>query len=75
MEKQYVVWVFIGILIVFFAIPLGELYGGVYLQISGGMETERLLVLTHSAVNSFQIIGGIISILSGIAYICKKNDK
>ena len=70
MKKCYIVGVVIGLLILFFSVPLGELYGGIYLLLSGGMESERYIMLSQSAITSIQIIGGIVSALCGIANIC-----
>ena len=43
------------------------------MSIVGGMETESFMMLTQSAIVSFQIIGGVIVALCGVAHIFKSD--
>ena len=73
MKKFYSIGMIVGIIILFLAVPLGDLYGNFYLSIDGGMETESFMMLTQSAIVSFQIIGGVIVALCGVAHIFKSD--
>ena len=72
MKKFYSIGMIVGIIILFLAVPLGDLYGNFYLSIVGGME-ESFMMLTQSAIVSFQIIGGVIVALCGVAHIFKSD--
>lgn len=63
-----------GVMILFLAVPLGDLYGHFYLSLVGSMETERFTTLSQSAVVSFQVMGGVLMALCGMAHILR-DDK
>lgn len=69
MKKGYIVGILAGFVLLLLAMPLGELYGTAYISIGNGMATEQYIMLMERAIISFQIIGGLISGLSGIAFI------
>ncbi|MCM1092062.1 MAG: hypothetical protein NC092_08725 [Butyrivibrio sp.] len=71
MKKMYIAGVVVGLIIVLFSVPLGEQYGAIFLRLCEGMETERFLLLSEQAISSFQIIGGIVSLLAGIGCLFK----
>ena len=73
MKKIYNMGIVVGIIVLFLAIPAGDLYGNFYLSIVGGMETERFTMLVQSAIISFQVIGGVIFTLCGVARIFKSD--
>jgi len=52
--------------------PLGELYGKAYITIGNRMAVDQYTMLMERAIVSFQLVGGLISALSGLAYIFKK---
>ncbi len=72
MNKIYIFGVIAGFLLVILAMPLGELYGLTYITIGNGMAVEQYTMLMERAIVSFQLMGGLISALSGLAYIFKK---
>lgn len=69
MSKKYIIGVLVGFLLVILAMPLGELYGNAYITIGNGMAVERYTMLLERAIVSFQLVGGVISALSGLALI------
>ena len=69
MNKKFIVGIFVGFLLVLLAMPLGELYGKTYITIGNGMAVEQYTMLMERAIVSFQIVGGMISMLSGLAFI------
>ena len=69
MKNKYIVGIIIGFLVIFFAVPMGFSYGDSILQLSGSMNTNSFMIMQEKFVTSFQIIGGMISGLSGIAWI------
>ena len=69
MNKKFIVGVLVGFLLVILAMPLGELYGKAYITIGNGMAVEQYTMLLERAVVSFQIVGGMLSMLSGLAFI------
>lgn len=75
MKKPSIRGIIAGIIILLLAVPLGDWYGFIYLMFSGDMHTERYIMLCQSAVTSFQIIGGIVAVLSGMAAIFVTHDK
>ena len=72
-KKIYDVGIVVGIIVLFLAIPAGDLYGNFYLSIVGGMDTERFTMLGQSAIISFQVIGGVIFALCGVARTFKSD--
>ena len=71
-NKKYIFGVIVGFLLVMLAMPLGELYGKAYITIGNGMAVDRYTMLMERAIVSFQLVGGLVSALSGLAYIFKK---
>lgn len=69
MNKKYIVGIASGILLLIFAMPLGELYVNAYITIGSGILTEQYTMMMERAIISFQIIGGLVSGLSGLAGI------
>ena len=69
MKRNCIAGTIVGILLLFFSVPLGELYGGAYCLFSGIMEQERYIMLSQSAITGIQMIGGIIALICGMAYI------
>ncbi|MBQ9717181.1 MAG: hypothetical protein IJV76_04245 [Clostridia bacterium] len=69
MNKNYIIGILAGFLLVIFAMPLGDLYGQAYITIGNGMPTEQYTMLMERAIGSFQIVGGRTSTLSGLALI------
>lgn len=49
-----------------------ELYGKAYITIGNRMAVGQYTMLMERAIVSFQLVGGLISALSGLAYIFKK---
>lgn len=74
MKTRYVAGIAVGIVILLLSVPLGDWYGSIYLILCGGMETERYLMLTQSAIHGFQMIGALVGLLSGIAGIFGKDE-
>lgn len=75
MNKKYIIGIAAGVLLLILAIPLGELYGKAYITIGNGMAVEQYIMLMKRAIVSFQIVGGLISGLSGLAGIFSKKIK
>jgi len=75
MNKKYIIGIATGVLLLILAIPLGELYGKAYITIGNGMAVEQYIMLMKRAIVSFQIVGGLISGLSGLAGIFSKKIK
>ncbi|MCM1543618.1 MAG: hypothetical protein NC121_20530 [Blautia sp.] len=73
MRKWYLTVVAVGLIIILLSMPLGEWYGNIYLRLSEGMYVEQIIMLKKAAITSFQIIGGIISLLSGVGYFFKQD--
>ncbi|MCM1136377.1 MAG: hypothetical protein NC400_12485 [Clostridium sp.] len=71
MRKWYLAAAAVGLIIILLSVPLGEWYGNIYLRLSEGMEMERYIMIQKAAITSFQIIGGIISLLSGVGYFLR----
>ena len=69
MNKKFIIGVLGGLLLVILAMPLGELYGKAYITIGNGMAVEQYTMLLERTIVSFQIVGGMISMLSGLAFI------
>lgn len=69
MNKTFIIGVLVGFLLVILEMPLGGLYGKAYITIGNGMAVEQYAMLLERAIISFQIVGGIISVLSGLAFI------
>ena len=69
MNNKYYIGMLIGFVVLILAMPLGELYGNVYIQIGSGMITEQYVMLMERAIVSFQIAGALIAALSGLALI------
>lgn len=69
MKNKYIVGIIIGFLVIFFAVPMGFSCGDSILQLSGSMNTNSFMIMQEKFITSFQIIGGMISGLSGIAWI------
>lgn len=70
MNKKYIVGFLIGILILLFAMPLGELYGA-YIKPDTILVAEEYNMLKERAIISIQIIGTIVTTLSGIGITFK----
>ena len=70
MNKKYIFGFLIGILILLFAMPLGELYGA-YIMPDTILVAEEYNMLKERAIISIQIIGTIITTLSGIGITFK----
>ncbi len=75
MNKKYIIGIATGVLLLILAIPLGELYGKAYITIGNGMAVEQYIMLMKRVIVSFQIVGGLISGLSGLAGIFSKKIK
>jgi hypothetical protein len=58
-----------GFALLLLAMPLGQKYADIYLNIVTVMDMEKYVVLMERAIGSFKIIGVLISALSGLAYI------
>ena len=69
MNKKYIVGFVFGFLLLIFAMPLGELYGKAYITIGSGMAVEQYIMLMERAIVSFQIVGGVMLSLFGLALI------
>lgn len=69
MGKKYIIGILLGFLLIILAMPLGELYGNAYITIGNGMAVEQYTMLQERAIVSFQIVGGVVSALSGLALI------
>ena len=69
MKKGYLIGIFTGFVLLLLAMPLGELYGKIFTDIGTGMVAEQYTMLMKQVIISFQIIGTLISTLSGLAYV------
>ena len=69
MSKKYIIGILVGFLLLILAMPLGELYGKAYITIGSGMAVEQYTMLMERAIVSFQIVGGVLSSLSGLALL------
>ena len=58
-----------GFALLLLAMPLDQKYADIYFNIVTVMDMEKYVVLMERAIGSFQIIGVLISALSGLAYI------
>ena len=72
MNMKYGLGIAAGFLLILLAMPLGELYGKAYITIGSGMPTDQYIMLMERAIVSFQLVGGLISAISGLAFIFKE---
>lgn len=73
MAKINCVGMIIGLLLLFFAVPLGDLYGQMYLGYYRSMETAFYIMLMDHAITGFQVIGGGMFLLCAAAYLWKED--
>lgn len=67
MKKKYIIGVLLGFLIVLLAVPLGNIFGMLFLTM--GKNIEKYNIQLERTIVSFQIVGGILSGLSGLAFV------
>ncbi len=67
MNKKYVIGFIIGIITLLFSVPLGGVLGDYIIHSpSTILVAEEYIMLKEKVVISIQIIGGIVTLLSGI---------
>lgn len=72
MSKTNLIIVLFGVAAVLLAPWFGDVVASFYLMLSGGMETEKFLLIINGFIHSFQIIGTLTAIYA--LFGCKRKE-